>query len=67
MVMPCEFPAKQLLKMRREAALSADKIGEDRLIRETMEFVLAIDQLRLAHEALTGCQCWYSRESNREP
>ena len=55
----CEFPAAQLLKLRREASADADQSDDETFVRTACAFVLAVDRLRLAHEDLTFCKCWY--------
>ena len=57
----CDFPSETLLKMRRDVAVSADMQTDPAAVRAAMEFVSAVDRLRLAHEDLTGCPCWYSQ------
>lgn len=52
--MECKFPAKQLAQYRAYA-LTCSK--ENPTV--AAEIVLRIDQLRLAHEDLDGCRCWY--------
>ncbi len=55
----CDFPAKVLLKIRRDVAVSADRTQDMETIRSQAAFVMAVDQLRIAHEELTNCRCWY--------
>lgn len=55
----CPFPARQLLAVRREMARKADTSKDPAVKRLCSEMVLHIEQLRLAHYDLTGCDCWY--------
>lgn len=61
----CDFPAKQLLEQRRRISERASHMQDDTLISACAEFVLRCDQLRLLHEQITECECWYDalRES----
>jgi hypothetical protein len=54
----CDFPAKALLMERRRVAQEADKTSDPGKVRLACEFVSAVDDARLAHEELTGCNCW---------
>lgn len=58
----CDFPAKELIRMRRQVATQADKSADPAFVRKCCEFVKDTDELRLAHEDLTGCGCWYQAE-----
>jgi len=55
----CDFPAAELLRMRRQVAISADASNDTTFVRNAMQFAKGVDDVRLAHEDLTGCQCWY--------
>ena len=55
----CDFPAVVLKEARRKAAEDADKSADETFVRSACGFILAVDRLRLAHEELTGCKCWY--------
>ncbi len=55
----CNFPSKELRAYRQELAMLADATPDDRLV-PLMNLVMAIDSLRLDHEALDGCRCWYT-------
>jgi hypothetical protein len=58
--MSCSFPATQLLEYRRELVKMADRLDpESQELRDAMASALAIDQLRILHEGITNCQCWY--------
>lgn len=58
--MLCSFPAAQLLKYRRELSILAEGMDpESQQLHDAMGSCLAIDQLRILHEGITGCQCWY--------
>lgn len=67
--MNCNFPARELLRMRRQLARQADKSNDPVFVRNVMEFVKACDDLRLAHVELTDCGCWYDavREAEAVP
>lgn len=56
--MNCDFPATQLIELRREISERADKSNDPYFVRSCCNFVLAVDLLRLAHEDVDGCQCW---------
>jgi hypothetical protein len=56
----CEFQAEVLLKMKREAGRVADSARDQERATDAMRFCMQVDQLRLAHEDLTGCECWYA-------
>jgi hypothetical protein len=59
--MSCSFPAAQLLEYRRMLVKLADKLDpESQELRDIMASALAIDQLRILHEGITTCQCWYT-------
>lgn len=57
--MACSFPARilaaEMHRVAREADLSQDSVQ----IMYACAYVKATCDLRLAHEDLTGCQCWY--------
>lgn len=57
--MLCDFPAAQLLIYRRNLAHRADTMVDGPELRDAMASCLAIDHLRILHEGITGCQCWY--------
>lgn len=61
--MKCDFPAEQLKKMRRELAERADKSSDQGFVSNCCNFIMAVDRLRLAHEDVDGCQCWYAAQS----
>lgn len=58
--MGCSFPAKEIVELRREMVAEADKTEDQAKIRAAMEFCLASDRLRFAHEDFSGCKCWYA-------
>jgi len=65
--MSCSFPAEQLLKYRRELVKTADRLPpESQELRDVMASALSIDHLRILHECITGCQCWYDAITERE-
>ena len=55
----CTFPSAQLKELRSQAAADADQSDDETFVRTACAFVLAVDRLRLAHEDLTSCRCWY--------
>ena len=55
----CDFPSAELIVYRRRLVDAADRTVDPRRTREIMESVLKIDQLRILHEAIDGCGCWY--------
>lgn len=55
----CEFPASLLLKQSRQAADIADASDDPAKITYAAGFIKAVQDLRLYHEDLTGCTCWY--------
>ena len=55
----CDFPAKQLLQVQREAARDADAASDPSSLRAHCDVVLKIQELRLAHEEATACRCWF--------
>jgi hypothetical protein len=57
--MHCNFPAVELLSMRRELVKQADASNDPMFVRNVAEFVKATDDLRLAHFELTDCCCWF--------
>jgi hypothetical protein len=56
----CDFPAAQLLAYQRRLARECDTTDDPGLIRARMEAALHVQQLRLAHEDVDGCKCWYA-------
>ena len=50
---------KQLIQFQRQVCANADKTRDMARIRQAAEFVRATNALRLAHEDLTRCPCWY--------
>lgn len=57
----CEFPARQLLKLRRELPLELQPILAQPLISQ-------IDEMRWSHEERTKCKCWEAaREEEPNP
>jgi hypothetical protein len=70
---PCVFPGKELRAYRRSLVDQVSKLealdpsGEsihDQL-KQIGRQIRAIDKLRLDHEELDGCKCWYSPEDLR--
>lgn len=62
----CSFPAKALLDMRRRAAEEADASTDQQKLIELCEYIKTIEQLRIQHEELSGCRCWYLLLTNDE-
>jgi hypothetical protein len=62
----CEFPSKALLKLSRHVAKQADASDDPGVLRSACEFIRTVQELRLLHEDLTQCQCWYEavKEAN---
>lgn len=65
--MPCNFPAIELLRMRRELMTRADASTDPMFIRSVMQFAKATDDLRLAHFELTDCCCWLDAAKTAKP
>jgi hypothetical protein len=62
----CNFPSAQLLEYRRELVKVADRLNpQSQELMDIMASALAIDQLRILHEGITGCQCWYEAMAGR--
>jgi hypothetical protein len=55
----CNFPAKDLHRMRRQMAWRAEMSNDPGFIEAAMRFVMGVDTLRLAHEEADECLCWY--------
>lgn len=62
----CNFPAKELLRMRRQVASQADKSNDPHFVETAGRFLMGIDRLRMDHEELSGCGCWYEAVRNTE-
>lgn len=64
----CNFPAKELLAERKRIAALADTSDDPGFVSRASQFVLATDQLRMFHEDVTGCCCWYQavRDTDRK-
>lgn len=60
----CEFPAATLLKMKREVCDAADRSTNDTDVIHAANFSICVDNLRLAHEEMTGCLCWFDAVRN---
>jgi len=56
----CDFPAETLLRARRQICAQADNSRDPQVIQLAAQFVKGLDDMRLAHEELSGCGCWYS-------
>lgn len=57
--MRCYFPAIPLLGEMRRIAREADSSHDPAQIAYAACYVRATNDLRLAHEDITGCDCWY--------
>lgn len=55
----CNFPSRQLLAEMHKAASLADKSDDPAMLTYACGFIKAAGDLRMAHEDLTGCGCWY--------
>jgi len=55
----CTFPAKELHAEMRRIAQLADESHDAAQIAFACCFVKATNDLRLSHEDITGCNCWY--------
>ncbi len=55
----CDFPAKELLGLMRKAVTDAEASNDSAKLTYAAGYVKATCDLRLYHEDLTGCQCWY--------
>ena len=55
----CKFPAATLLKMMRKVALDADRMNDPGAVNAAAQYVKATNDLRFAHEEVTGCPCWH--------
>jgi hypothetical protein len=53
----CDFPAAQYLESVRTLMRYADKYHE--YPEEYLMVVIQITRLRLRHQQLTNCKCWY--------
>jgi len=64
----CEFPSALLLRLTHEAAALADASNDPAKITYAAGFIKAVSDLRLWHEDLTGCTCWYEtiKQSNED-
>ena len=60
----CDFPSAALLAFRRRIAIQADRESDPNRMRDIMNAVLKIDQLRMLHEDIDGCNC-FVREALR--
>jgi hypothetical protein len=57
--MPCNFPSAALLAYKRQLAIECDRELDESNRRHRMTTVMAIETLRMMHEDIDGCQCWY--------
>lgn len=55
----CDFPAAMLYSQMRRVAHEADESHDPAKILYAAAYIKATNDLRLAHEDLTECQCWY--------
>lgn len=56
----CDFPAKQLIAEQRRICAEADKTDDPARVSDAADYVRLTNMLRLRHEDLTECRCWYS-------
>lgn len=63
----CTFPATELLAERRRIAALADTSDDPGFVDRAAKYVQATDQLRMLHEEVTLCPCWYSAVRATEP
>lgn len=54
----CDFPSAELLAYRKRIVYQADRETDPGRQRDIMNAVLKIDQLRILHEDIDGCNCW---------
>ena len=55
----CDFPAKKLLDEQRRVCREADESHDMAKIHRAAQYVQGTYRLRICHEELTGCKCWY--------
>lgn len=55
----CDFPSSQLLAEMRRVARAADDSRDQAQIGYAANYARLTGELRMAHEDVTGCQCWY--------
>lgn len=63
--MSCEFPAWQLLRVRRGLAALADESCHLEVVRECARLIQAIDQMRWSHYDRMHCPCWQEAHEDR--
>lgn len=54
----CDFPSAELLAYRKRIVYQADRETDPGRQRDIMNAVLKIDQLRILHEDIDGCNCF---------
>ena len=63
MTYSCPFPARELRAFRSALVADVTRFEESGVsewpVQLYAEQLLLIHQLRLSHEALTNCRCWY--------
>lgn len=57
--MNCTFPSKELVAESRRMGKLADSTNELQVSVNCAEFCQRVMQLRILHEEITGCGCWY--------
>ncbi len=61
----CTFPARELHAFRSSLVAEVARFEESGVsewpVQLYAEQLLLIHQLRLSHEALTNCRCWFDR------
>jgi len=59
----CTFPARELHAFRSALIAEVTRFEESGVVEWPVQLyaeqLLLIHQLRLSHEALTDCRCWY--------
>jgi hypothetical protein len=64
-VISCKFPAAALRAYHAELIADVkvlEEVGLGADLRPYMSAILSIERLRLDHEDIAGCRCWYSAE-----
>lgn len=55
----CQFPALALVREMRRVCALADLADDPKRIQDAAEYVRLTNMLRLHHEDLTDCHCWF--------
>jgi hypothetical protein len=62
-VISCKFPAAALRAYHAELIADVkvlEEVGLGADLRPYMSTILSIERLRLDHEEVAGCRCWYT-------